>query len=380
MAICTFLYYVWLGWICHKEVCYDGLGCFENKPPFHNANFEVPQSPKDQQVSFLLYTVNNNDTPEDLTANTTEIELSEYYVESKRTIFIIHGYIGSPQDEWIVSAKDAILSVEDANVIVVDWEKGADDLINYYQAAANTRVVGALTAQLMTSLHTSTGANYSNMYIVGYSLGAHVAGYAGERIPSLGRITGKLSKNVVIANFYLCALDLNIYNETFDYSVCRLASVVVVHVTHYFFTGLDPAHRAFSKDKPKVRLDATDAQYVDVIHTDSKQWIWGFGIRDSIGHADYFPNGGRNQPGCFSFWSFLRQSTCDHARSRQFFVESINSSCTFHAVPCGNWRKFKRNECTCDTDCGQMGFPQNDVSVTGNFYLRTNGQEPFCQS
>ncbi|XP_053395725.1 inactive pancreatic lipase-related protein 1-like [Mercenaria mercenaria] len=261
MATCTFLYYAWLGWICYKKVCYDGLGCFENKPPFHNANFEVPQSPNEQQVSFLLYTVNNNDNSEDITANATEIELSEYYVASKRTIFIIHGYLGSPQDEWIISAKDAILSVEDTNVIVVDWEKGANNIINYYQAAANTRVVGALTAQLMTSLHTSTSANYSNMYIVGYSLGAHVAGYAGERIPSLGRIT-----------------------------------------------GLDPAHKAFTKDKPKVRLDATDALYVDVIHTDTKQWIWGFGIQDSIGHADYFPNGGRNQPGCDSFWSFLRQS------------------------------------------------------------------------
>lgn len=79
---------------------------------------------------------------------------------------------------------------EDANIVVVDWENGADDLGNYFQAAANTRIVGALTAHLMTSLFTSAGAKYEDMYIVGYSLGAHVAGYAGEKVPDLGRITG----------------------------------------------------------------------------------------------------------------------------------------------------------------------------------------------
>jgi len=48
---------------------------------------------------------------------------------------------------------------EDANVILVNWAKGADN-INYIQAAANTRVVGALIAQLMTSFHLSGGAAY----------------------------------------------------------------------------------------------------------------------------------------------------------------------------------------------------------------------------
>ena len=62
--------------------------------------------------------------------------------------------------------------------------------MEYSQAVANTRVVGAIIAQLMTSLKTSTGASFKDMYIVGHSLGAHIAGYAGERIDSLGRITG----------------------------------------------------------------------------------------------------------------------------------------------------------------------------------------------
>jgi predicted alpha/beta hydrolase len=78
--------------------------------------------------------------------------------------------------------------------VLVDWEKGADNLLDYNQAVANCRVVGAIIARLMTSLHTSTGASFGNMYVIGHSLGAHIAGYAGEKINSLGRITGIYAK------------------------------------------------------------------------------------------------------------------------------------------------------------------------------------------
>ncbi|KAH3849336.1 hypothetical protein DPMN_091735 [Dreissena polymorpha] len=37
---------------------------------------------------------------------------------------------------------------EDLNVIIVDWEKGAGAL-EYNQAVANCRVVGAMTARLL---------------------------------------------------------------------------------------------------------------------------------------------------------------------------------------------------------------------------------------
>ena len=38
----------------------------------------------------------------------------------------------------------------------------------------------------------------------------------------------------------------------------------------------------------------TDADFVDVIHTDLK----GLGIDQPIGHLDFYPNGGDVQPGC----------------------------------------------------------------------------------
>ena len=60
--------------------------------------------------------------------------------------------------------------------------------------------------------------------------------------------------------------------------------------------GLDPAGLWHTNVDAAFRLDKSDAQYVDVIHTDMK----GFGTSRSgtVGHIDFFPNGGDNQPGC----------------------------------------------------------------------------------
>ena len=42
-------------------------------------------------------------------------------------------------------------------------------------------------------------------------------------------------------------------------------------------------------------IDATDATFVDIIHTDSPEVLnRGAGIRQSIGDADFYPNNGLN--------------------------------------------------------------------------------------
>lgn len=58
---------------------------------------------------------------------------------------------------------------------------------------------------------------------------------------------------------------------------------------------------------PAVRLDPTDAAYVDVIHTDAGT----LGTTQRVGHIDFWPNGGVHQRGCgLSFLSFGKVSTC----------------------------------------------------------------------
>ena len=87
----------------------------------------------------------------------------------------------------------ALLRKADMNVVVVAWYNGSH--VAYNQAAANCRLVGAQIAHLIEVLHNETGLMYSRVHIIGYSLGAHAAGYAGRALRKRGhpiaRITGK---------------------------------------------------------------------------------------------------------------------------------------------------------------------------------------------
>ena len=65
------------------------------------------------------------------------------------------------------------------------------------------------------------------------------------------------------------------------------------------FAGLDPAGPWFPLNETDTRLDITDADFVDIIHTNSgnlSEDEWSF--LEPIGHVDFYPNGGQQQPGC----------------------------------------------------------------------------------
>lgn len=66
-----------------------------------------------------------------------------------------------------------------------------------------------------------------------------------------------------------------------------------------FSVGLDPADPYFQGTDVRVRLDPSDAAFVDVIHTDGSSILQlGFGTMQQMGHVDFYPNGGVHQPGC----------------------------------------------------------------------------------
>ena len=58
--------------------------------------------------------------------------------------------------------------------------------------------------------------------------------------------------------------------------------------------GLDPAGLGFNRVKKEFRLDKSDATFVDIIHTDADL----VGTFRAVGDADFYPNGGKDQPGC----------------------------------------------------------------------------------
>lgn len=63
----------------------------------------------------------------------------------------------------------------------------------------------------------------------------------------------------------------------------------LIHLRIIKITGLDPAGPLFTVDDVANRLGSGDAEYVEIIHTDTV----ALGIGDPIGHADFYPNGGR---------------------------------------------------------------------------------------
>ena len=89
----------------------------------------------------------------------------------------------------------------------------------------------------------------------------------------------------------------------------------ICHTNHfYWLSGLDPASLYFITGRTSFRLDESDAQYVDVIHTDAGV----FGTTLASGHTDFWPNGGSSQPGCFFNCKHLQSRDNHNIRSKYF--------------------------------------------------------------
>ncbi|GFQ65445.1 inactive pancreatic lipase-related protein 1 [Trichonephila clavata] len=330
--------------------CIQDLGCFYTGPPFHHGLYRPISLPPASNpiVKFHLFTPSNKEEAYFLD-NTLESLENSTFDPTFQTKFIIHGFMSDlDYDDVRFQMKDSLLKLDDFNVILVDWT--AANGLPYSQAVANTRVVGAIVARLIHFLMNETGITADSVHIIGHSLGAHTAGYAGERIPHLGRIT-----------------------------------------------GLDPAAPYFQDLDPEVRLDVTDADFVDVIHSDGAEFILeGLGISAPIGHMDFYPNGGRRQPGCvfassqdnamgkyINYTTKWIQNGCDHGRANAFFQESIlNSECRFLAVECPSYKYYEHGLCSPENSTvTEMGFhaqkPYDAPPV--RFYLRTKAESPYCQ-
>ncbi|XP_019508248.1 PREDICTED: endothelial lipase isoform X2 [Hipposideros armiger] len=169
-----------------------------------------------------------------------------------KTFFIIHGWTMSGIFEnWLFKLVSALQTREkEANVVVVDWLPLAHQL--YTDAVNNTRAVGHSIARMLDWLQEKDDFSLGNVHLIGYSLGAHVAGYTGNFVKgTLGRIT-----------------------------------------------GLDPAGPLFEGADIHRRLSPDDADFVDVLHTYTRSFGLSIGIQMPVGHIDIYPNGGDFQPGC----------------------------------------------------------------------------------
>lgn len=261
-----------------------------------------------------------------------------------KTFFIIHGWtLSGILEKWLYKLVWALQTREkDANVVVVDWMPLAHQL--YFDAVNNTRVVGQRVAGMLNWLQEKEEFSLGNVHLIGYSLGAHVAGYAGNFVRgTVGRIT-----------------------------------------------GLDPAGPMFETVGINMRLSPDDADFVDVLHTYTISLGMSIGIRRPVGHIDIYPNGGDSQPGCGSkgvlaslAYGILPEAVrCEHERAVHLFVDSlVNQDKPSFAFQCTDSNRFKKGIClSCRKNrCGSIGYNAKKMRKKRNskMYLKTRAGMPF---
>uniref|UniRef100_A0A8C3FB97 Triacylglycerol lipase n=1 Tax=Chrysemys picta bellii TaxID=8478 RepID=A0A8C3FB97_CHRPI len=335
-----------------NEVCFERLGCFTDAKPWAGTTerplAKLPWSPEKINIRFLLYTKKNPNNFQTITATNPSTIRSSNFDPSKITRFIIHGYLGQGEETWQSDMCRRMFQVEDVNCICIDWSGGSKCL--YTQASNNIRVVGAEAAYFINEQY---GYSPSKVHFIAHSLGAHAAGEAGRRRPGLGRIT-----------------------------------------------GLDPAQPYFEGTPIEVRLDKTDAAFVDIIHTDSAPTIpnLGFGMSQAIGHLDFYPNGGIQMPGCTKktvsksididgIWGGLVDSVaCNHLRSFKYYSDSIISPDGFLGYTSTSYDIFQTGTgFPCPSGgCPQMGhyadkFKDKVTSGIQKLYLNTGAATNFAR-
>ncbi|XP_077564581.1 pancreatic lipase-related protein 2-like [Haemaphysalis longicornis] len=242
----------------HEEVCYIGLGCFHH-PGGRFAPFgRLPESPEKVKTKFLLFSRRNRRWPIYLHyAGKFTRKVSKLFNKAKQLVFIIHGYTGDAYQPWEGDLRDALLKIEDMNVILVDWSRGCKSPF-YAKAVANTALVGRQMSVLIQNLMSSFSWSVKPrlVHLIGFSMGAHIAGFCGRYfVKATGQKIGRIS-------------------------------------------ALDAAGPLFQGYEHQITRK--DASYVDAIHTTAGYNVLAgnLGVYAPFGDVDFYPNGGIFQPGC----------------------------------------------------------------------------------
>ncbi|KAF2883712.1 hypothetical protein ILUMI_22462 [Ignelater luminosus] len=239
-------------------------------------NCTTPTSP---EVKYLLYTRTTPNLP-------IIIDPTNPHQISARTKFVmvVPGWLQSPSSKKIVHLKDEYIKRYDLNLVIVDWSQAAFNLYNL--TFCDMPFVGQSIADFICTLADQRNLHPGVIHAIGHSLGAQVLGLTAEYL------RGK------------CAMEIG-----------RI-------------TGLDISGILFEKLPDSQRLDKSDAELVDIIHSDT---LRGFGFWLNIGDVDFHPNCGHDQPGC-PYVKKLEPDTmvsdifCSSDRSVEYLAESVNDN------------------------------------------------------
>jgi len=322
-----------------------------------------PSPPEDLDTHFLLYTPKSRGYSIPLDYTNVKTNLPPHFNPDLPLKFIIHGFSENGEEEWEEKMKNAFLDAEDCNVVIVDWENGAGlpewipkavEMPLYLHAVGNTRLVGRQIALLVMNLgdHFNKPNMAQNTHVIGHSLGGQIAGYAGEHLRMMNQPLARI-------------------------------------------TGLDPAGPLYEATDAELRLDSTDADFVDVIHSNADRFlVGGLGSFERQGEVDFYPNGGQWQPGCkwvvpgglhYLVSGNESDVACNHFRAVDFYTGSIQG-CDYTGFECDNYDAFVKGRCfPCKdgenggVECRKLGWSlKTGQAAAQPLYLLTLPEPPFC--
>ncbi|XP_049532269.1 phospholipase A1-like [Anopheles darlingi] len=298
---------------------------FGSGQPHNYSTEQLLMADQAANISFHLFTRQNPNVSQPLVATAGSLNAS-FYNGSNPTRVIVHGFCNCQHSGFCKNVKDALLYANDVNIITIDWSN-AGGLLDYVLLRLRLDQVAVSLAGFIDFLHNSTEQDLGTVSLIGHSLGAHLAGLTGKRM-----VSGKVGSII----------------------------------------GLDPAGPLFSSGDPAGRLASTDADYVEVIHTNGGI----LGMYDPIGTADFYPNGGKHQPGCLP-WLF--GISCSHGRAWELYAESVYTPVGFSAVPCDNMQQIAGSVCRVDLPKVIMGGEPVNNTKAGIFVLSTNSEFPYAR-
>ncbi|XP_041978292.1 pancreatic lipase-related protein 2-like [Aricia agestis] len=198
---------------------------------------------------------------------------------------------------------------------------------NYERAVLYACSIGKGIADVLVTL-ASNGISHNKIHIIGHSLGAHIAGCAGE---SFEEKTGN-----------------------------KIAKI----------SGVDPIHPCFNEISNQLR--SGQAKFVDTYRCNA----YGFGADKSLVDAVFVVNNGKTQPNCLSSpIPDLAVSTaaglCSHMACENFYFMTVSQPNLFKAYQCDSYDNFKQGKCAKNkqTVAGYWA-PSN---ATGIYYTSTAG-------
>jgi hypothetical protein len=268
---------------------------------------------------------------------------SKYFDEKLKTFIYVPGLAKPFNDEEPQTVIKSLLPLwSKANILLVDWSSCPTD---YYGAKEMFKEADKILSELIKA-----GLKTGDTHLIGFGLGTFIAGY--------------------IAKFF------------------NNASLPLGRVT-----GLNPHNLANAPFMAAYEINRNDASFVDIIHVDEV-----FGNPSTNGHVDFWPNGGKDQPGCFgagklkfiSIWNnvdlYFLKALCDHFRAWRYFAESVakkETNLKFLSSKCQSQvTNFDASSCKGNITAS-MGFfadittPNRDPHITVNYFLSTKSESPF---